>query len=119
MAPDSVEGSMGVHWLVAAKSRCAARARPIRPAAALRRILGAVLLSAILMRCLVADPPRLYFELLEPRLEPGESSVCHSFLRLRVLADHERDGLCGAPCAQRGTAGICRPSLVFTADRCE
>lgn len=32
---------------------------------------------------------------------------------------HRRDGLCGASCADVGLFGMCRPSVVFTADRCE
>lgn len=37
----------------------------------------------------------------------------------RSYHDWRRDGLCGAPCAERGLFGLCRPSVVFTAERCE
>lgn len=37
----------------------------------------------------------------------------------RALHQWRRDGICGAPCANPGLFGVCRGSLVFSADRCE
>jgi hypothetical protein len=49
------------------------------------------------------------------RREPGIRSD-----RLAFSYHHWRqDGICGAPCAQRGNFGMCRPSVLFHADRCQ
>ncbi|HEY8278675.1 MAG TPA: hypothetical protein VIH99_03580 [Bdellovibrionota bacterium] len=37
----------------------------------------------------------------------------------RSFHNHRQDGICGADCAEPGLFGVCRPSLLFPADRCD
>lgn len=48
-----------------------------------------------------------------------KKSVLSSTELARSYHEFRKDGVCGAKCEERGMFGVCRPSLVFTIDRCD